>query len=241
MSLRRELEKAGGPPALRTRLDTSGAAAEGAVRAEPGKTRRGGGSSSGKKKNNNDMGDLTEAMAKCDLRNSQKNRLHDASLYDYFATTDAHPLVKCMKEEGSAYGKLVEAERKNHGRGPPQLWKGKAVLRFLSEEVKEEDVAADKWFHFQQAAATIKAKLATIETHPVPIQCMFVTNGNTEGMYEEGKTRVVVGYADFETRILVAQMLTSLKDKIEKHAGAAPADGLERVIQAALPDKSSLG
>ena len=180
---------------------------------------------------------MTEAMAKCSLRSAQKNRMHDGALYDAYVAADDHKLVIAIKEEGAAYGRLVEADRKGHGRGPPQLYKGKAVMRHLAEEVEDAEVAEGELVKYRDVAGKILVKLNAIEAHPIPMQTMFVTQGAVEGMYKEGVVRIVVGYTELETRVLVATAMGLLKEKIEKFAGAAPADGLERIIQSALTEK----
>ena len=91
---------------------------------------------------------------------------------------------------------------------------------------------------FKEISSKIGASLKKIEALPIPQQTMYVTNGAAEDMSASGMIRIVVGYTELETRMRVALALDMLKDKVTKYAGAAPADGLERVIQAALTEKS---
>ena len=221
-------KQASQPPAQRRRANTEGEAAgvprgETQVQAQPKRRGKRGGRSI--KGNIKLEGDVAEALVKSTLRSAQKNREHDAALFDYYKVGEKHALVDVVAEEAAGYVLVVREAGKGHNMGPPSSHKGLALLKAI---LKADD--SDKGVG--EAKAVVAKLIKNIDALAPSLLCMHITQGKFENLFEEGKVRLCLGLASLEVRVAVAIILTSMG--CVKYAGPAPQDGLERVLQTGL-------
>ena len=172
---------------------------------------------------------VTRLMMKASLRNLQETREQKGMNTDTFILPQDSPLIQAMSKAGEEYQQRCKAEGKDHERGPPTMWKFRALLDAIVNEMTSERNMFE-----QTTKAEIMAYHRELTEMGDTQAHLQVRTCKMSDMYDKNLKRLELSILSLPCREALLQAIRDLEGPKAVQIGKMPNGGMEVALQAQL-------
>ena len=184
-----------------------------------------------------ELGECGTSLMKLSLNTEQRNRELEGAVYTTVLIPRGSPVCMAAMQAGATYAQEAKKNPMSHGRGPPHIHVGLAVLEALSKTEDTENLGLVKKLLEKLRASTIPQACRSVrafkvkECHDKPGQ----PKQNRVTMKIEGGVIVKIGEELYENKSYEDAVLAMLENiGAEYKPGAPPAGDQARKVRKAL-------